>query len=169
MFYNSLCLLYTSNLDTVLIMCLVRTAACPDGMLVNVAFYLVGMPMLALCYMLASSLGRMWLSSGVMFEIKKRSRKRFKYEVRRLKRQQDHIKCELIGKALSESRTRDFWKEVRRLSNSKHGRCASAPVIDNISNDHDISELFSSKMEALLTPPAISVSVLTYLEKLVLP
>ena len=39
-----------------------------------------------------------------------------KYEVRRLKRQQDHIKCEVIGKALSESRTRDFWKSADSLS-----------------------------------------------------
>ena len=50
------------------------------------------------------------------------------------------------GKALSESRTRDFWKSA----GSKRRRCASAPVIDNILNDRGISELFSSKMEALL-------------------
>ena len=66
---------------------------------------------------------RIWLEcgcpiSGVLFQIKKKAKKRYKYEVRRLRRQEDHIRNELMGQALSQSRTRDFWKKVRRLTKS---------------------------------------------------
>ena len=47
-------------------------------------------------------------TSGVLFQIKKRTKRRYKYEVRRLKRQKEHLKYERIGKALSQSRNRDF-------------------------------------------------------------
>ena len=62
-----------------------------------------------------------------------------KYEVRRLKRQQQYIKSEMMGRALTQSRSRDFWKEVRKMSKSAKGRKATAPVIDNQSTDDDIS------------------------------
>jgi hypothetical protein len=60
-------------------------------------------------------------SAGVLFQIKKNAKKRYKYEVRRLRRQQEHIRSKLMGKALSQSRTRDFWKEVHKSVKSVKG------------------------------------------------
>ena len=60
------------------------------------------------------------------------------------------MKCEMIGEALSHSRHRDFWKEVRKLSNSAKGRRTNAPVIDGLSDDVEIAGLFSSKLEDIL-------------------
>ena len=98
---------------------------------------------------------RIWLEcgcpiSGVLFQIKKNAKKRYKYEVRRLRRQEDHIRSELMGQALSQSRTRDFWKEVRRLTKSSKGRRFNAPVIDGLSNQDEIADMFSERMQDLL-------------------
>ena len=48
------------------------------------------------------------------------------------------------------SRHRDFWKEVRKLSNSVIGRRTNAPVIDGLSNDVEIAGLFSSNLKDIL-------------------
>ena len=89
-------------------------------------------------------------SSGVMFELKKNSKYRYKYEVRMLKRQQQYIKSEMMGRALAQSRSRDFWKEVRKMSKSVKGRKATAPVINNQSTDDEISNLFSTQLKGVL-------------------
>ena len=68
----------------------------------------------------------------MLFQIKKNTKKRYKYEVRRLKRQQDHIRNELMGKALSQSRSRDFWKEVRKVTKTLKGSRTNPPVIDGL-------------------------------------
>ena len=39
-----------------------------------------------------------------------------KYEVCRLKQQQQHIRCEGMGRALSQSCPRDFWKEAGKIN-----------------------------------------------------
>ena len=75
---------------------------------------------------------------------------RYKYEVRRLYRQQQHIKCELMASALSQSRSREFWNEVHKISNSAKGRKTAAPVIDNQSSDKDISNLFCINLKTVL-------------------
>ena len=56
---------------------------------------------------------KVWLDCGhptsaVLFQIKKNTKKRYKYEVRRLKRRRDHIAREKLESALSESCLRDF-------------------------------------------------------------
>ena len=97
-------------------------------------------------------------SSGIMFQLKKNSKSRYKYEVRRLKRQQQYIKSEMMGRALTQSRSRDFWKEVRKMSKSAKGRKATAPVIDNQSTDDDISNLFSTQLKGVLNSANNSVN-----------
>ena len=42
-------------------------------------------------------------------------------------------------KGLSQSRNRDFWKEVRKLTKSTQGHRADAPVIDGFSEDDEVS------------------------------
>ena len=98
---------------------------------------------------------QIWLDCGcptsrVLFQIKKNAKKRYKYEVRRLKRQQDHIRSELMGKALSQSRTRDFWKEVRKMTKTSKGHRITSPVIDGLSDKTEIAGKFSAKMQGLL-------------------
>ena len=88
------------------------------------------------------------LSSGVLSTIKKNTKSRYKYEVRRLKRQADHIKSEKLAGAWCNSRTNDFWNLVRQnCSNSKFSGCN---VIDGLTTDDDISSMFSSKISSLL-------------------
>ena len=89
-------------------------------------------------------------SSGVLFQIKRNAKHRFKYEVRRLKRRREHIIRDNIGNALSHSRHKDFWKEVRKLSRSTRGSRSNAPVIDGLSDPFDISHAFSSKLKDIL-------------------
>ena len=60
-------------------------------------------------------------TTGVLFQIKKNSKRRFKYEVRRLRRRQCHIKREKLANAFSHSSSRDFWKEVKKISKSTKG------------------------------------------------
>ena len=60
-------------------------------------------------------------TSGVLFQIKKRSKKRYKYEIRRLKRRREHIIREKISVTLSQSHQRDYWKEVRKFVQSSKG------------------------------------------------
>ena len=89
-------------------------------------------------------------SSGVLFQIKKNSKKRFKYEVRRLRRQQEHIRREQLGSALSQSRSNDFWKVVRNITKSTQGTRSNAPCVDQCSCDADIANVFSTKLQDLL-------------------
>jgi len=57
-------------------------------------------------------------ASGVLFEIKKRTKSRYKYAVRRTLRQQNRLRSERMARALMDNRGRDFWSEIRRI-NSK--------------------------------------------------
>ena len=82
----------------------------------------------------------------MLFQIKKNAKKRYKYEVRRLKRQQD----QLMGKALSQSRTRDFWKQVRKMTKTSKGHRITSPVIDGLSDKTEIAGMFPAKMQGLL-------------------
>ena len=89
-------------------------------------------------------------SSGVLFQIKKHAKKRFKYEVRRLRRQQEHIKREQLGDALSQSRHNEFWKVVRNIAKSNKGTRSKIPCVDKCSSDTDIANAFGSKLRRLL-------------------
>ena len=93
-----------------------------------------------------------------MFHLKKNSITRYKYEVCRLKRQQQYIKSEMMGRALTQSCSRNFWKVVRKMSKSAKGRKATAPVIDNQSTDDDISNLFSTQLKGVLNSANNSIN-----------
>ena len=57
-------------------------------------------------------------TSGVLIQIKKNSKRRFKYEVRRLRRRQSHIRCEKLASAHLHSSQQEFWKLVKTISKS---------------------------------------------------
>ena len=53
-----------------------------------------------------------------------------------------------MGNALATNRFRDFWKEVKKINKSNH--CANkAPVIDSVSGDPQVTELWSTKFKNL--------------------
>ena len=53
-----------------------------------------------------------------------------------------------MGNALAANHSRDFWREVKRINRSKHAP-PTAPVIDGVTGDAQIAELWSEKFEDL--------------------
>ena len=98
-------------------------------------------------------LSRIWKecgcpTSGIISTIKKNTKSRYKYEVCRLKRQANHIKSVKLAGAWCNSRSNDFWNLVRQSrGNSKLSGCN---IIDGLTTDNDISNMFSSKISLLL-------------------
>ena len=88
-------------------------------------------------------------SSGVLFQIKKSSKSRYKYEVRCLKRHEFHIRRKRLASALARSRTRDFWQEVKRIHKPKYPS-GSVSSIDGIQDAHGIANTFASKVSSYL-------------------
>ena len=96
---------------------------------------------------------QVWLEAGsppagVLAELKKKAKSRYKYEVRRLKRRAQFIKREKLAAAYSARNKKNFWKEVKRLRGQS--RSAMHPVIDGESNVNGISEVFRDKLAATL-------------------
>ena len=53
-----------------------------------------------------------------------------------------------MGNALAANCSRDFWKEVKKVNKSKH--CINKPpVIDGVSGDSQVTELWSAKFKEL--------------------
>ena len=88
---------------------------------------------------------------GVVFENKTEAKKQYMYAVRRYKRKEDQMRKERMAEAISSSKTRDFFREVKKLKPKR----ASAPCIDGLVSEHQISELFAEKYRTLLNsvPP----------------
>ena len=91
-------------------------------------------------------------SSGVLFQIKKASKRRFKYEVRRLRRRQCHIRRENLADALIHSTPQEFWKHVKKIFKSSKGVCSSSlsDTVDGSCDHGEIANMFSSKLESIL-------------------
>ena len=101
--------------------------------------------------LLASGLGRGWVaiypSAGVLFNIKRNAKLRFKYAVRRLKRRKDFLIREKLARAFAARKKHKFWSDIRRLN---HVKKSCAPSIDGTSNIQQIADLFSSKFAGIL-------------------
>ena len=88
-------------------------------------------------------------SSGVLSVIKKRTKSRFKYQLRRLKRREKHVRNEKLLATFSRSHSREFWKEVRRCRQSEKKRVRSH-VVEGVSDAGGISNIFSGKFSTVL-------------------
>ena len=87
-------------------------------------------------------------SSGVVSVIHKKAKAKYKYAVRRLHRRQNHLRREVLAKALCSDSSRDFWTEVKRFEGrSTRG---TSGVIDGTSGSASIADLWAGKFEALL-------------------
>ena len=96
---------------------------------------------------------KVWLnagcpSNGVLQQIKRKTKLRFKYAVRSIKRRQDHIKRAQLADSLHHRDSRVFWSRVRQISKPKTSKVSS--VVDGVCGDDNISELWASKLKYLL-------------------
>ena len=100
---------------------------------------------------------RVWLeagspSAGVLAVIKKKSKSRYKYEVRRLKRRREHIAREKLAKAFSIRNKKDFWQNVKKFRSTS--QASSHHRIDGVIDDKATSELFRDKLSITLNKHA---------------
>ena len=87
------------------------------------------------------------LCSGVLFEIKDKAKRKFKYAVRSLQRQKRFIIRRKLAYKLAHCPSRDFWAEVGRLS--KPERRSSPHVVDGVTGDKQIATLWANKLKML--------------------
>ena len=87
-------------------------------------------------------------SSGVLFNIKRSAKSRYKYAVRRLKRRQRFLLQEKLAHSFSRKRKDRIWSDIRCLNNSSTP--CSAPVLDGISGSRNIANMLASKFGGLL-------------------
>lgn len=89
-------------------------------------------------------------SSGVLSQIRKHTKRRYKYAVRRLMRNRNNVIRQKLGAALAESNQRDFWKEVKNVRRSANGLKQVSSIVDGFSDDVSVTNLFASKLGTLL-------------------
>ena len=88
-------------------------------------------------------------SAGVLHQLKRSSRARYKYEVRRLRRREHHIRRDRMAVALASSNSKTFWQQVKCVNRCK--KPSSSCSIDGHSGAESISRHFSSKLKGILT------------------
>ena len=81
-------------------------------------------------------------------QLKRSSRSRYKYEVRRLKRREQFLRRQKMAAALASSNSRSFWQQVHHVNKSKKPSLVSC--VDGISGADNISQLFSAKLSDTL-------------------
>ena len=81
-------------------------------------------------------------------QLKKRAKERYKYPVRRFKK--DLLKCRKMAEVLVGDSSRDFWWEVLHCKTNKQ---MSAMFLDGVHGDASIANLWASKFKDLLSMP----------------
>ena len=81
--------------------------------------------------------------SGVLTQIKKNSKKRYKYEVRRLVRRQNSLIKKKLAASYSLKKKSSFWTNVKKLQSSS---TSLPPLIDGIAGNNSIANLFASNL-----------------------
>ena len=96
-------------------------------------------------------------TAGVLSQIKRNAKSRFKYAVRRLRRRKDHVIRDKFPRSFAQGKGSQFWRTVKQFNRVN---CSSSPVIDGVSENSSICNIFSSKYENLLNKhPSGSESV----------
>ena len=89
-------------------------------------------------------------SVGVLCQLRKHTKSRYKYAVRRLIRNQDKLSCKKMADAMVEGASKDFWQQVSCCKSNAKNR---ALCIDGMSDDADTADSWASKFKDLLTSP----------------
>ena len=102
---------------------------------------------------------KVWVEAGcgVLSQIKRNAKSRFKYAVRRLRRRKDHVIRDKFVHSFAPGKGSQFWHTVKQFNRVNR---SSSPVIDGVSENSFICNIFSSKYENLLNKhPSGSESV----------
>ena len=78
-------------------------------------------------------------SAGGLSTIKRHAKKRYKYEVRRLKRTRLFTLRTRVARSFAMKRKDNFWSDIRRLNSS--GPSSASPVVDGICGNSNIANL----------------------------
>ena len=92
--------------------------------------------------------------AGVLFNIKKGAKRRFKYEVRRIKRRRQQLLRDKLAFSFARKRKDKLWSDIKRLNRS--GDSLLAPVVDGSSGGRNITSTFASKFTSLLNKHSTS-------------
>ena len=87
-------------------------------------------------------------TSGVLSAIKRHAKKRYKYEIRRLKRRKQFLLRDRLARSFARKKKDSFWSDIKRLNNPGVAQCS--PVVDSVSGTTNIANIFASKFGALL-------------------
>ena len=99
--------------------------------------------------------------SGVLFQIKKNAKSRYKYQVRKLKRREKHIRNQKLLNSFFKSNPTEFWREVKRAQMSSKNH--NSPIVNGVSDPEAISNKLSSKFSETLNTQSGCLLNLIYL------
>ena len=98
--------------------------------------------------------------SGSVADIRKKSKSRFKFAVRQLKRRRNYIIREKLSRLLSTPRNIDFWKEVKNLNRTISGGTTSvSSTVDGCSDPSSIAEVFKTNLIITMMQPLPTTKV----------
>ena len=89
-------------------------------------------------------------SSGILFDLRQHTKRKYKYSIRKVKHQREHIIRRKTASALSRKNKTLFWREVKKVKCSSSIRNTQSPLVDGLSADSDVSENLRSKLADLL-------------------
>ena len=102
-------------------------------------------------YDYSRELRKLWLDNGkprqgfISHEFH-RSKAKFKYALRYIKRNENTLRKEALAKKLSDLNVNDFWKEIRKINNSKTTLPSS---INNANSPEEINKLWEDHFDKL--------------------
>ena len=85
-------------------------------------------------------------TSGIIYDLMKRTKQQYHYAVRRLKRRSDDLIKSRMAEAIVNNKSRDFWSEVKKINST--GTNISSNIGD-YTNAYDIAALFANKYDVL--------------------
>ena len=76
----------------------------------------------------------------------RRTRARYHYAIRQVKRDEDMLVRDRLADALIDDPNRNFWTEVKRIFN---GKACSTLTVDDFVEESSIAQLFANKYRSL--------------------
>ena len=83
---------------------------------------------------------------GTIADIMRRTRAKYHYAIRYVKRMSETLKKQAMARAISENNSRELWQEVKKIRKNKSEK---SYCIDNAIGEHNIASLFANKYEEL--------------------
>lgn len=98
--------------------------------------------------------------NAVIADVMRRSRSQYHRAVRFVKRNQNNVKKESMATALLGNKSRDFWKEVGKVTKNNN---MLPNMVDEVTGDENISKHFATKYEDLYNSVAYNDADMTSL------